>query len=54
MFEDAFATAVYVLVLFFGFAFALILLTGFYWSRQMRSIYLNKNAQKKNGHKDSS
>ena len=54
MLQDAFATAVYVLVLFFGFAFALILLTGFYWSRQMKSIYLNKHSPIKNGHEDAS
>jgi hypothetical protein len=54
MFEAAFDTAVYVLVLFFGFAFALILLTGFYWSRQMKSIYLNKHSPNKSSPKDSS
>jgi len=40
MFEEVFASALYMLVMFFGVIFAFIILAGYYWTRQIRSIYL--------------
>jgi hypothetical protein len=45
MFENAVEVGIYMLVLFFGVAFAIIILTGFYWSRRIKSIYLNKRVR---------
>jgi cell division protein FtsI/penicillin-binding protein 2 len=48
MFEEVFASALYMMVLFFGVMIAFIILTGYYWSRQIRTIHLKKHAHNKN------
>jgi uncharacterized membrane protein len=48
MFEEVFASALYMLVMFFGVMIAFIILTGYYWSRQIRTIHLKKHAHNNN------